>query len=237
MHQNDLKQRLQELRVKGFVPSKRHGSTGIGYTLEHYLHISANNSPFADIDGRIELKATRTASNNLITLFTSDKNVWRYPQSQVITQWGYIDSKGRPALKSTVSAVSANQHQLQAVTSPYDKLIKIIHIPTHTTIASWNIFHIVGKFALKFNQLLLVHAETKKINAINTKEEFYYNSAILLKSPDIQKFRDGLRNGTIQIDIRMHLQAPAQSVRNRGTAFRIREHDLPKLFTCQLRLL
>ena len=234
MHQNELKQRLQELHSKGFIPSKRHGPTGIGYTLEQYLNISANNLPFADIDGRIELKATRSTTNNLITLFTADKEAWLYPQSQVITQWGYIDSKGRPALKSIVSAVSSNQHQLQVIISPHAESIKIIHTPTHTTIASWNIFHIVGKFALKFNQLLLVHAQTRKVH---THEEFYYNSAILLKSPDIQKFRDGFRNGTIQIDIRMHLQPPAQSVRNRGTAFRIREQDLPKLFTRQLRLL
>ena len=65
-----IKSRLTSLKKKGFVPSKRKGSTGVGLTLERELGLTENNLAIPDINGRVELKATRRKSNSLITLFT-----------------------------------------------------------------------------------------------------------------------------------------------------------------------
>ncbi len=113
MHLSELRQLLQDLNEVGFVQSERKGATGIGYTLEEWLGVSENNLPIPDIGGRVEIKATRNTANNLITLFTFNRAVWRQPQAEIIRRWGYTDSKGRLALYSTVSATAPNTQGLQ----------------------------------------------------------------------------------------------------------------------------
>ena len=51
-------EKFDVLSAKGFVPTLRRGSTGIGYTLETMLDIEENNSPGGDFMG-MELKAFR----------------------------------------------------------------------------------------------------------------------------------------------------------------------------------
>jgi hypothetical protein len=71
----DLRRSLTELRDRGFVLSLRRGPTGVGFTLEQHLGLTENNLPIPDIGGRVEVKATRTNTNNLITLFTSTEEL------------------------------------------------------------------------------------------------------------------------------------------------------------------
>lgn len=85
----------------------------------------------------------------------------------------------------------------------------------------------VKKFLFKFNQLLLVRADTRKVARM---EEFHFNCALLLTNPSAETFRDGFETGKVLIDIRMHLK-PEGAVRNHGTGFRVHEQDLPSLFS------
>jgi hypothetical protein len=52
----EFKQKFNELKVKGLVPSTRRGPTGIGHTLETYLGIDENNIALPDIE-EVEIKA------------------------------------------------------------------------------------------------------------------------------------------------------------------------------------
>ncbi|MDR0707290.1 MAG: MvaI/BcnI family restriction endonuclease [Treponema sp.] len=61
-----FKEEFQKIKDMGYIPSRRRGPTGIGYTLETLLGIAENNDASPDIDGA-ELKAHRSDSNNLIT--------------------------------------------------------------------------------------------------------------------------------------------------------------------------
>mgnify|MGYP000916183619 FL=1 len=61
--------KFKEIKELGFIPTKRKGPTGIGYTLETLLGIIENNEAHPDIEGA-ELKAHRTKGNSMITLFT-----------------------------------------------------------------------------------------------------------------------------------------------------------------------
>jgi len=51
--------KLQEIKNRGFIPSLRRGSTGIGYTFETVFGIQENNIPIPDIGGRVEIKTIR----------------------------------------------------------------------------------------------------------------------------------------------------------------------------------
>ena len=56
---NELLQKLEQISSRGFIKSMRGGDTGVGYTLETLLGISANSSKNPDYRG-IEIKSSRS---------------------------------------------------------------------------------------------------------------------------------------------------------------------------------
>ena len=227
MRLSELKSRLVTIRDEGFVQTRRKGPTGVGFTLESLLELSENNLPIPDIGGRVEVKATRSNTNNLITLFTFNRSVWEHKQKEIVSRWGYWDpQKGRQSLYTTVSAQVPNQLGLQLSVSEDATSLSMKHVPSKSLLATWDLFHIVGKFLTKLDHMLFVHADTRKVDGV---EEFHYTHAHLLSEPSSMTFRDGFANGIVLIDVRMHLK-PNGTVRNRGTAFRVHEHNLPELF-------
>ena len=226
MRLGDIRARLQELKEEGFIPSLRSGPTGIGHTLETLLGLDENNLPIPDIGGRVEVKATRNNSNNLITLFTFNRAVWQYPSKEIIARWGYVDDNGRQSLYTTVSALEGNALGFQLSVSDDTDNVHITHVPSGTALGMWDMYHIVGKFVTKFERMLFVHADSRRIG---NNEEFHFNEADILSEPSARTFRDSFAAGKVTIDIRMHLK-PNGTARNHGTGFRIREHDLPSLF-------
>ena len=105
-------------------------------------------------------------------------------------------------------------------------MLTVIHAATGVELASWDLWHVVGKFVTKFERLLFVRADVCKTSS---GEEFHYNAASLLMNPSTQTFRNGFLSGRVLIDVRMH-ERPSGAVRNHGTGFRVRERDLPSLF-------
>ncbi len=163
----------------------------------------------------------------MITLFTFNKSVWKFNQKEIISRWGYWDSKKeRQALYTTVSVHEPNRQGLQLSLSSDSTSIFLNHVPSKSLLATWDLFHIVGKFLTKLDHVLFVHADTRKIEGI---EEFHYIKAELLSEPSSSTFRNGFNSGVVMIDLRMHLN-PNGTVRNRGTGFRVRELSLPTLF-------
>jgi len=98
----EFKERFEKIKTKGFIPSLRKGPTGIGYTLETELGIRENNIAEPDIEN-IELKAHRTKSNNLITLFTFNNKVWQIPPLDAVKKYGSKDKNGRLGLYYTIT--------------------------------------------------------------------------------------------------------------------------------------
>ena len=222
----ELRARLEQLNAEGFVPSERSGPTGIGYTLETRLGLAENNLPIPDIGGREEVKATRANTNNLITLFTFNRAVWKYKSKELIERWGYVDNRGRPAIYATVSTQQVNPQGFQLSVSDDDNYLHMAHVPSETMLAEWGMYHIVGKFVTKFERMLFVHADSRRING---QESFHYNKAEILSEPSDLTFKDSFADGIVTIDVRMYLR-PNGTARNHGTAFRIHEHNLPSLF-------
>jgi len=83
MKLSEFIKKFKDLKSKGFIPSTRKGPTGVGYTLETYLEIDENNISLPDLN-KIELKAHRTKSQSMITLFTFNNKVWKIPPLEAI---------------------------------------------------------------------------------------------------------------------------------------------------------
>ena len=229
MRIDELKRKLYDLRQQGFVDTQRRGSTGVGYTLEKLLGLEENNLPIPDLGGRVEVKATRSSSTAFVTLFTFNRSVWQVSQREAVERFGYIDEKGRLALKSTVSATSVNAQGLRlSLSNGPEMSASVIHDPTGEILATWSIFHLIGKFVTKFERMLFVKADRRE-SSVGT-EQFHYVKAELVSEPRDREFLDAMRQGAVKIDLRMHLTETG-AVRNRGTALRVGERDLPMLFS------
>ena len=74
----EIQRKLNHLKEKGFIPSLRRGSTGIGYTLEKELGLKESNIAIPDLGGRVELKTSRRESSSLITLFIFNRGGGKY---------------------------------------------------------------------------------------------------------------------------------------------------------------
>ncbi len=225
--------KLKEIESKGFVRSLRKGSTGIGYTFETMFGVEENNIPIPDIGGRVEIKTVRKDSQSLITLFTFNSGVWRIDQGELIKKYGYIDKKGRQALKNTLFCGKTISQGLSIRVDEGKNVVDLIDVGSGEVLATWDVYVIVGKFMSKLSRLLMVIAD-RKIE--NQREYFHYNEAYLLTDPSPRNFLKAFKNSLIGIDLRMHLKESG-TVRNRGTAFRIRERDLVELYDHKRRLI
>ncbi len=229
----ELIKRLEQLKAKGFSPTLRRGSTGIGHLLENELGINETNIPIPDIGGRVEIKGTRRNANSLITLFTFNRGDWRFPQKDIIEKYGYLDDKGRQALKNIVNNKNPNGQGFYLASDKERNLIVLKNKNEEENIAEWSVFTIAGKFMTKLDRLLLVIADNK---VKDSTEHFHYNEAYLMEEPTPEKFLDAIKKSELMIDLRMHLKESG-GVRNRGTAFRISEKHLTDLYAKKRRLI
>ncbi|MGC8743136.1 MAG: MvaI/BcnI family restriction endonuclease [Verrucomicrobiia bacterium] len=227
-----LQNKLIEIKNKGFVSSLRTGSTGVGYTFEQLLGVEENNLPLPDIGGRVEIKTVRKDAESLVTLFTFNKGVWQIKQKELILKYGYIDDKNRYALKATVFHSHPTPQGLILKTDENKNIISLVDSVENTILATWDVYVIVGKFMSKLSRLLLVLAQRKISESI---EYFHYNEAFLLTDPDARNFLKAFKNNMIGIDLRMHLKEN-ESVRNRGTAFRIKVSNFIDLYDNRKKL-
>lgn len=224
---NQIQKLLIELRDKGFIKSLRKSDTGIGHTLEQLLKLKENNLSIPDLGGTVELKTTRQNSKTLITLFCFNKLVWQINQRDAILKYGYYDKENkRRALYNTVKVNEVNSQGLTLVTDFSNHTINLLHKSRNELIAVWSVYNIVGKFLNKLGRLLFVVAETKELNGV---EYFHYTNANILSDPTPEKFLDAFQKGYVCIDLRLHLKSN-NTVRNRGTGFRVIEDKLPSLY-------
>jgi len=228
----EVVKRLREIKEAGFVPSLRGGSTGVGYTFEHLFGLQETNIPIPDIGGKVEIKTVRRDSRSLITLFTFNKGVWHLEQQEVIRRYGYIDEKGRLALKNTIFYGKPIPQGLKLTIDERSNTINLIDSGDNL-VATWDVYVIVGKFMTKLSRLIIIFAD--RIWRAG-KEFFCYNEAYLLTDPSPRRFIEAFKNSIIGIDLRMHLKQSGL-VRNRGTAFRIKEKHLVELYENKRRLI
>jgi hypothetical protein len=191
------------------------------------MGLSETNIPVPDLGGRVEIKTTRRDSDSLVTLFCFNRGVWHISQKDLIERYGYVDNSGRKALKNTVYAGRQISQGLSLLIDDVNNKISLID-KSGTLLATWDVFVMVGKLMSKLSRVLFVIAD-RRFNA-DGEEEFLYNEAHILTDPIPRNFINAFKAGKVGIDLRMHLKENG-SVRNRGTAFRIKEIDLWDLYS------
>lgn len=223
----EIERRLRALKAMGYIPTVRHGSTRIGHTFEQKMGLVETNIPIPDLGGRTEIKTTRKDSTSLLTLFCFNRGVWHISQRDLIERYGYIDDSGRKALKNTIYAGKQISQGLSLLIDDVNNKVSLID-NKGALLATWDVFVMVGKLMSKLSRVLFVIAD-RRYNA-DGEEEFFYNKAYILSDPIPRNFINAFKAGKVGIDLRMHLKENG-SVRNRGTAFRIKETDLLDLYS------
>ena len=244
-----LKETLSDINGRGYIVSLRKGNTGIGYTLETLLGVAENNlrSPdlanielketslgvaennltYSDV-GNIELKSRRIKSTSLLTMFTFNDSIWKIEQAELIREYGYYKD-GRWALYTTAKSKPNKRGFYVKVEQDH---VRLYHIDGLCAI-EWQLDPLIDDLKNKFSNVLLVEAESRKVGE---NEEFWYKEAHLLTGIIVEKFLEYIQNGTIAIDLRMHINKNG-AVRNHGTGFRLHRRYLNSCFNNTERLL
>lgn len=231
LHEINLSVELAKIKSRGYIRSLRKGDTGVGYTIETLLKIPENNVGEPDCLYRgipVELKGHRTTTRSMITLFTKEPIKGVMNDKRMIQNYGYIDGKGRKALKVTLNTKTFVRQGLKIVIEEEKK----ISVVDRAGNKPW--FWKISDLKLKIQNMVLVFVGAKKIGG---HEHFLCRQAYFLGELDESCFFQLIDQSRIRIDLRMHIRARG-SVRNRGTAFRLcRFEDILRCFRDHERLL
>ena len=236
----ELYEKFIKIKEKGWIESKRKGSTGVGYTFEKLLNIEENSLPIADYNG-IEIKTMRILSKKNIHLFNATPDGdYLFPYERVIEKVGY-PSKKNTNYKVFLSAAYGNKY----TSVGYSKKIKLYvnrkeqkidflaadrfykNIPIDV---SWSFSLIKNKLEQKIKKLALIKAEHKYIDE---KELFYYKRIEFYEIKNFETFLKLIEDGTIKVCFKIDVYTNGINegkMDNHGTDFSIKEEDLEKLF-------
>lgn len=222
-------EKFDVLSAKGFVPTLRRGSTGVGYTLETMLGIEENNSPGGDFMG-MELKAFRDddlAMNDSekMNLFLKEPK-WTdgLKSADRVRNYGYVDDNGRKALYSTVK-IDPNSHKFAFKVE--DDRSKVWMTFDDKRIAFWTREILAKRLLEKHTETVFVSAHTR---GKGNSEEFHYFGVTWVREPSVDEFIKLLEAGEVMLELRMHLKESG-SVRNHGSCFRIKQNRIKDLFS------
>ena len=225
----EFTQKFAHLQQQGFIPSTRHGATGVGKTLEDALGITENNLAIPDI-GRIELKAHRVKSPSMVTLFTFNRKAWQIPPKEAIKKYGSWDAENkRMGLYYTLSLKPNSAGLFIYIT---DQQVTVRHISGEIVVV-WHLATLKERFQQKIPAMILVSALTEERNG---KEYFHFYRAQLLQGTSTHLLQNQFREETILVDLRLHERDDTHGARNHGTGFRCAIKNLPRLFNSILDL-
>jgi len=228
-----LKEKLRQIKKMGFVKTHRRGDTGIGKTLEDLLGIRENNIPLPDIGEVAELKSYRKNAKSMMTLFTLEPLPKGGDRDRLLLDnFGYSkrDNQRSKELHSTLSCKRYNNQNLK-LSVEKDK-IRVKGKGKRLNIF-WDMESLRNKFNEKLPALVYVLADTKIVDGV---EYFHFNEAYLLEGFDFELFKKRVRADDIVVDFRMYYR-PNGSVRNHGTAFRVKINKLDDCFSKKTRLI
>ena len=221
MEINEIISKLAAIKNKGYVKSKRNGPTGIGFTLEKLLGLKENNISLPDF-GTIELKATRTNSQSMITLFTFNNKAWKMRPLDAVKKYGSFDRNDRIGLYYTMSTTPNGVGLFLDVTNDD---VRVRHIDGEIVVV-WPLEAISDKFEKKVKSVLLVKAQTEMRGK---NEYFYYDRAKLLTGGTTKEIiKSKFETEKLLVDLRLHDKGTM--ARNHGTGFRIYESDLEDFY-------
>lgn len=211
---------------RGYIPTLREGPTGVGYTFETIIGIEENNLKGPDFEG-IEIKCFRSKSSmaNKKNLFLREPRwVDRRKAADRINELGYYDNtNSRYALYSAVTA-KENSHKLRIEVNQERDKVLLIH--RDTSIAFWTLDELHQRLLEKLHETVYIGAKSRKKGAT---EEFHYQTLEYFSRPSVNILLNEIIKGNVTVELRLHVKENG-TVRNHGTAFRIKEARLTKLY-------
>jgi len=225
---------FNNIKQMGWIKTHRSGNTGVGKTLEDLLGIPENNLQEPDF-GEYELKASRSNSSSMLTLFTKSP-LPKGANTQLRIMYGYASSaynNTEKVLHTTLNSKSftpiantGNSLKIDFATSNGIDIILVEsqHGPCD---AYWIIDDLEKNFYNKYpNKFVYVKADSR---GTGIDEEFYYHTAFLCDGFNYDGIIQLLSEGKLYVDLRIG-QYPDGRTHDHGTAFRIKECDQDYLF-------
>ena len=222
------------IKQMGWIRTHRSGNTGIGKTLEDLLDIQENNYQEPDF-GEYELKASRSNSNSMLTLFTKSP-LPKGANTRLRLMYGYASSAYDNNEKVLHATLNARNFTNIANTGNALKDDYVVHSPSDLILiesqqvncdAYWNVNDLKQNFLSKYpNKLVYVKADSRGSGA---NEEFYYHSAYICDGFSYKGLMELIKEGKVFVDLRIG-QYPDGRTHDHGTGFRIRECDQDALF-------
>lgn len=246
---NEIKPRLREIIQGGYFDNSK--GTGeiapkdVGDTLESLLRVQTNNSPGADLDGLIELKAK--GAKTLDTLFTLRPNfegtevaafepVDRNRVSAFERLYGY-DSVKHPNSSSLYITIGSEDYPQNGqgfyleVDEINSKVCLMRNNPTFggkEVTAFWKFEDLRAQLLKKHPSTLWFKASKRMVNGMG---QFNYTEIEFSRAPQFMTFLSLIKTGIITYDWRGYTsKTGAYSGKNHGNAWRIKTSARAEMF-------
>jgi hypothetical protein len=227
---------LRSIAAEGWFRSLRHGDTGVGYTIETKLGISANSSKAPDYMG-VEIKSTRSRpGKDKVTLFSRTPH-WRLSSAlgglnarEFIKRVGVLEGKFR-RYYATVYPRPNPQGVYSRIVRSNDQVRFETRIGEPDELAHcWQLLELEDALRVKHKQTAFLEVETRSGSA---GEEFRLSSVTYRSGPIIENLEYLLESGDITLDYTLRELSDTR-VRDHGYLFRMSGGRLRKLFAKEL---
>ena len=221
---------LQNIGRKGWIETMRPGDTGVGYTLETLLGISANSNKAPDYKG-IEIKSGRVGSSNQ-TLFskTPDWTISRLKSSlEILKARGrYSEVKSRNQLFHSIQGDRPNSYGLQLhVDFELGQLSQFcLEAGKRIDDVVWELNTLQKALKKKHRQTFWVKTKTRQFGQA---EHFLYSEAVYTRAPNIDAFPILLELGKVFVDYTIK-ETKTGGAKDQGYLFRMKQNNLMALF-------
>lgn len=233
---SELLDMMREIASKGYVTTLRPGDTGVGFTLETLLGISANSSKAPDFRG-IEIKSGRKKSqrSGRTTIFSQVPN-WKVSRLKgskdiLFNRGRFHDIKKRMQLFHEFSATKLNSYDMKLVVDyTKEQLHQVCHESGGITV------DVIWEFDVLKKRLLEKHKETFWVSAQSkgrsgdVDEKFFYSDIKHTGSVDVSVFPTLIETGVISLDYTIKELKP-NVAKDQGYLFKISSKNLDLLFS------
>lgn len=252
---------LKEIESRGWikVPASRKNNDGsVGNLLEDLLHIPENNLPIPNA-AEWELKSQRENTTSLLTLCHVEPSprAAKLVPDMLLPNYGWAHKeagkkypKNEKSFRATLNAKTFSDRGFKVNVNHQEQRVEIIFDASHCdktkhgdwlkeieqkvglgpfqTIPYWGFNDLYTKSGTKLINCFYVRAEEKR----EGRQLFYhYNSVLMLKQVDKQKFIQAIEEGKIYIDF------DARTGHNHGTKFRIPNNYVPDLYAEAIKII
>lgn len=205
---DELIEHIRQINTRGYVRTLRAGDTGVGFTFETLMNITANSSKEPDFKG-IEIKTSRSkqikekrkVSTGKQTLFTLIPN-WGLlgNRRELVVQYGKDDDvRARRGLYCTIKVVP-NSYDFHLEINESEQKISIMQ--KDVEVVHYELARIREALENKHKESMFITAHSQK-NALG-EEEFLYDSAVYCNNVSFEGFLELVKENIIGLDFAIH---------------------------------